>query len=262
MSGALLQDRVAVVTGAGGGIGRAIALRFAREGARVACLDIEIEHTDPLSLKVETIRLYEETVKAVQAAGGEAMGAAADVTQADQVERAVGTVLDGWKRVDILVNNAGITRDGLVMRMKDDDWNRVLQVNLTGAFLMSRAVVRPMMRAQNGRIINISSVIGLIGNAGQANYAASKAGLIGLTKSLAREVASRNILVNAIAPGFIDTAMTRALGDEARERLLQQIPTGRLGQPEDVAAVATFLASDLSSYVTGIVVNVSGGMVT
>ena len=249
MSGTLLQDKIAVVTGAAAGIGRAIALRFAGEGAHVACLDV------PDSA-------MHETGAEIKARGREYLAVPVDVTHPGQVEQAVGTVLDAWKRIDILVNNAGITRDGLVMRMQDADWNRVIEVNLTGAFLMTRAVVRPMMRARSGRIVNISSVIGLMGNAGQANYAASKAGLIGLTKSLARELASRNIQVNAIAPGFIDTAMTRALGDEARARLLQQIPAGRLGQPEDVAGAAVFLASDLSNYVTGTVVNVSGGMVT
>ncbi len=246
--GRMLQDQVAIITGAGGGIGRAMALRFAAEGARIACVDLA---EGPVK----------ETAEAVRAAGAEALEAVASVTDPAQVKETVAGVLERWNRIDILVNNAGITRDGLLMRMKDEDWHAVIDVNLNGAFLMSREVIRPMMRARSGRIINISSVIGLMGNAGQCNYGASKAALIGFTKSLAREMAGRNILVNAIAPGFIETAMTAKLGEDARNELLSRIPLARLGQPEDIARAALFLAGELSSYVTGTVVNVSGGMV-
>ncbi|AVX30597.1 3-oxoacyl-[acyl-carrier-protein] reductase [Carboxydocella thermautotrophica] len=245
----VLENKVALVTGASRGIGRAIALAFAQAGA-----DVVVNYSgsaDAAQAVVDEIKAMGRRARAVQA----------DVSQPEQVENMVNQVLSDFGRIDILVNNAGITRDGLLLRMKREDWQRVIDINLTGVFLCTKAVLKPMMKQRSGRIINITSVIGLTGNAGQANYAAAKAGIIGFTKSVAREVGSRGITCNAIAPGFIQTDMTGVLGEKVREELLAQIPLERLGQPEDVAAVALFLAGPAASYITGQVINVDGGMV-
>jgi 3-oxoacyl-[acyl-carrier protein] reductase len=240
-----LTGRVALVTGGSRGIGRAIAESLHGAGARVAVLGRDAERAQV----------------AATALGERALAVTADVASADQVAQAVAAVEQGLGPIDILVNNAGLTRDGLLARMTGDDWDAVLEANLKGAFLLTKAVTRGMMKRRWGRVINITSVVGLMGNAGQANYAASKAGLIGLTKAVAREFASRNVLVNAVAPGFIDTDMTRALTDQQREVLLAQIPLGRLGQAADVARAVLFLASDHADYITGQVLVVDGGMV-
>lgn len=244
-----LEGKVAIITGASKGIGREIALMYAREGAKLA-------------LTARSEDLLRELSAEIKAAGGEEpLCFPLDVKQSEKVDELVDKTLDKFGRVDILVNNAGVTRDGLLLRMSDEDWDEVLGTNLKGAFLCLRAVAKPMMRQRAGRIINMASVIGLIGNAGQANYAASKAGIIALTKSAAKELGSRNILVNAIAPGFIDTDMTRALSDDIKNAILKQIPIGKLGQPVDIAKAAVFLASDESSFITGQVLTVDGGMV-
>jgi 3-oxoacyl-[acyl-carrier protein] reductase len=203
----------------------------------------------------------DETVASIEAAGGKAVAIQADVANAEDVERLFKEVTERFGRIDILVNNAGITRDTLMLRMKDDDWDAVMDTNLRGLFLCTRAALRPMTRARWGRIINITSVVGLMGNAGQANYAAAKAGIIGFSKSVAREIGSRSITVNAVAPGFIDTELTAVLGPEMREALIKQIPLGRLGAPEDVASLVTFLASEQAAYITGQTFNTDGGMV-
>jgi 3-oxoacyl-[acyl-carrier protein] reductase len=244
-----LTGRVALVTGGGRGIGRAIALALASAGA-----------TTVINYRSNSAAA-EETVAAINAADGSAQAIQADVGQASDVERLFKETLAAHGRLDILVNNAGITRDTLLLRMKDDDFDQVINTNLRGVFLCSRAAFRPMSKQRGGRIINISSVIGLIGNAGQANYAAAKAGIIGFTKSTAREMSARNITVNAIAPGFIETEMTGVLGDEARKAILESIPLGRLGQPEEVASLACFLASDAAAYITGQTFAIDGGMV-
>lgn len=244
----VLQDHVAVVTGAGRGIGRAIALKLAEAGADVACLS-------------RTEANAQRVAAEVRQRGVQAWPLAVDVADGPAVEAAIKGLLAETGRVDILVNNAGITRDALLMRMSDADWEAVLQTNLRGAFLMIRALVRTFIKQRSGRIINISSVIGLMGNAGQCNYAASKAGLIGLTKATARELAGRGVTVNAIAPGFIETDMTAVLGQEAREALLSRIPLGFFGQPEDIAEAALFLAGPGGRYITGQVLTVDGGMV-
>ena len=244
-----LENQVAVVTGAGRGIGHAIAVRLASEGARVASVS--------------------RTEANAQRTAGEINASRADAAKAYSVDvadhaavQAIGAqILEDFGRVDILVNNAGVTRDGLSMKMPVEDWDTVLNTNLKGAFNFAQALMRPMIKQRSGRIINISSVIGLIGNAGQANYAASKAGLIGLTKSLARELASRGITVNAIAPGLIETDMTGVLSDEIRQSILQKIPLGRLGQPDDIAGAVAYLASAEARYITGQVLAVDGGMV-
>jgi len=202
-----------------------------------------------------------QVAAAIQETGGEAIAVEADVSRMDDAQRLVKETLDQWGRIDILVNNAGITRDNLLLRMSEEEWDTVLQVNLKGAFNCTKSVTRQMMKQRQGRIINITSVVGQMGNAGQANYAASKAGLIGFTKSVARELASRNITCNAVAPGYIQTDMTAALDDAVKDSLKQQIPLGRLGTPEDVARVVTFLCSDDAAYITGQVINVDGGMV-
>jgi 3-oxoacyl-[acyl-carrier protein] reductase len=243
------QNQVAVVTGAGRGIGHAIAVRLASEGACVA----SVSRTETNAQKTA------EEINAVRA--GAAKAYAVDVADHAAVQKIGAQILEDFGRVDILVNNAGVTRDGLSMRMSLDDWDTVLNTNLKGAFNFVQALIRPMIKQRSGRIINISSVIGLIGNAGQANYAASKAGLIGLTKSLARELASRGITVNAIAPGLIETDMTGVLSDEIRQAILQKIPLGKLGQPDDIAAAVAYLASAEAKYITGQVLAVDGGMV-
>ena len=244
-----LTGKVAIVTGGSRGIGRAVALMLGRQGADVAFLD-------RLACTVE-----DHTREDVEALGRRSVCIGGDVTDPAACAELVSQTLKELGRVDILVNNAGITRDDLIMRMTDENWNAVLNVNLTGAFNMTRAVLRPMIKARSGRIINIASIVGLIGNKGQANYAASKAGLIALTKSVAKELGSRNILVNAVAPGFIETEMTAAMTKEARDALGQQIALERLGSVQDVAAMVAFLASDLASYITGQVFVVDGGMV-
>jgi 3-oxoacyl-[acyl-carrier protein] reductase len=245
----IAEGRVALVTGAGQGIGRAIALALAEEGADVAVTDVNRPGA-------------EEAAVAVAAAGRRSWALAGDVSDFDAAREMTGKVLQDSGRIDILVNNAGITRDGLLLRMKEQDWDSVLAVNLKGGFNFCKAVVPGMVKQRWGRIINMSSVVGVMGNAGQVNYSASKAGLIGLTKSLAREVAARGVTVNAVAPGFIDTAMTQDLPEKVRTALQQQIPAGKLGQVEDVVAATLFLASPGANYITGQVLHVNGGMYT
>ena len=241
-----LSGRVALVTGASRGIGRSIAIRLAAAGASVvACA--RMDHA-------------QNVADEITAAGGTAVALSVDVTVASSVTSAVRETLDRFKRFDVLVNNAGVVRDQLLLRMKSEDWDTVLATNLTSAFACAQAAVRPMLKQRWGRIISISSVVGQSGSPGQTNYAASKAGLIGFSKSLAREVASRGITVNVVAPGFIETDMTARLDDGVRVALTGQIPAGRLGVPEDVAAAVCFLASDEASYITGQVVGVNGGM--
>lgn len=241
------SERVAFVTGASQGIGRACALRLAKEGASVA-------------LAARNQEKLKELVDEITNSGGKSAAFPLDVADEEQVKSAVKAAMAQFGKVDILVNNAGITRDQLVMRMKRGDWDAVLQTNLTSAYLCIQNVIPSMLKQRWGRIINITSVFGQMGQAGQANYAASKAGLIGLTMAIAREVGSRNITCNAIAPGFIETSMTAALGDEFKQNAVKQIPLGRVGAPEDVAGAVAFLASDEASYVTGHVLNVNGGM--
>jgi 3-oxoacyl-[acyl-carrier protein] reductase len=243
-----LEGKVALITGGARGIGRAIALRLARDGVRIAIGDL---------LREEGLN----TQKEVEEAGSEAMFATLDVTDEASVKDAVAQVESRWGRIDILANNAGITRDRLLLRLAEQDWDAVLDVNLKGAYLCSRAVLPLMLRQRWGRIVGTASVVGLAGNPGQTNYAASKAGLIGFTKALAREVATRNITVNAVAPGYIETQMVQTLSEKVQEAILGQIPMGRFGTPEDVAGVVAFLCSEEASYITGHVINVDGGMV-
>src|SRR6202165_204583 len=242
-----LEGRVALVTGASQGIGHACALALAREGATVA-------------VTARTQQKLDGLVAQITAAGGKASAFVIDVTDEEQVKSAIKAAIAQFGNIDILVNNAGITRDQLVMRMKRADWDAVLQTNLTSAYLCIQQVIGSMLKQRWGRIINITSVFGQMGQAGQANYAASKAGLIGLTMAIAREVGSRNITCNAVAPGFIEPAMTAGLGDEFKQTAVKQIPSGRGGSPEDVASAVAFLASDEACYVTGHVLNVNGGM--
>jgi 3-oxoacyl-[acyl-carrier protein] reductase len=243
----LVEKKVAIVTGGAQGIGAAIVERLASEGASIAVVDINEEKAA-------------EVAAAVRAKGVEAESYKVDVSNTDAVKDLVAEIAKRFGRIDILVNNAGITRDGLLMTMSESDWDLVLAVNLKSVFNFIKATARPMVKQKGGSIINISSVVGLMGNAGQLNYSASKAGVIGVTKSSAKELAGRNIRVNAIAPGYIQTAMTDKLDDKAREALMSHIPSKRLGQPDDVANAVLFLASDLSSYVTGEVIRVDGGM--
>jgi 3-oxoacyl-[acyl-carrier protein] reductase len=242
-----LSERVALVTGASQGIGRNCAIRLAKEGAAVAVA----------ARKQEKLN---ELVNEISAAGGKAAAFAVDVAEEEQVKSVIKAAIAQFGKIDILVNNAGITRDQLVMRMKRADWDAVLQTNLTSAYLCIQQVIPSMLKQRWGRIVNITSVFGQMGQAGQANYAASKAGLIGLTMAIAREVGSRNITCNAIAPGFIETAMTAVLSDEFKQNAVKQIPLGRVGTPDDVASAVAFLASDEASYITGHVLNVNGGM--
>jgi 3-oxoacyl-[acyl-carrier protein] reductase len=242
-----LQRKVAVVTGASQGIGRETALALACAGAKVAAAARNEEKLASL-------------VSEIAAKGGDALAVKMDVADAEQIKSGFKQVMEKFGRVDILVNNAGITRDGLAMRMKREDWDAVIQTNLTGALLCIQQTLPVMVRARSGRIINISSVVARTGNAGQANYVASKAGIIGLTKAIAIEIASRNITVNAVAPGFVESPMTDVLPEKAREELKMRVPLGRLGAPQDVAAAVVFLASDEAGYITGHVLDVNGGM--
>lgn len=244
-----LEGKVALVTGASRGIGRAVAIRLAKSGAKIA-----VNYAGNQAAAEEVKQIIEEN-------GGEAILVQADISNAESVDAMVAAVMEAFGRIDILVNNAGITRDTLLMRMKEADWNAVIQTNLTGVFYVTKAVSKIMMKQRYGKIVNMSSVVGLMGNAGQANYAAAKAGVIGFTKSMAKELAARNITVNAIAPGFIATDMTAVLSDKVKEDLATKIPMGRLGEADDIAAAVLFLVSDSASYITGQTLNVDGGMV-
>ncbi|PIU40682.1 MAG: 3-oxoacyl-[acyl-carrier-protein] reductase [Candidatus Omnitrophica bacterium CG07_land_8_20_14_0_80_50_8] len=244
-----LEGKIAIITGASRGIGKAIALLYAQEGAR-------------LILSARNQILLDSVAAEICLAGGlKPLLFPLDVTNAQKVTELVDKTLDNYKRVDILVNNAGVTRDGLFVRMSEADWDEVLNTNLKGTFLCMRAVSKVMMKQRAGRIINMASVVGLTGNAGQANYAASKAGILALTKSVAKELGSRNVLVNAIAPGFIDTDMTQTLGEDVKHNIVKTIPVGHFGKPIDVAKAALYLASDESNFITGQVITVDGGMV-
>lgn len=245
----MLESKVAIVTGAGRGIGQAIASRLANDGARIACVSRTESNANKVANQINAIRA--DVAKAY----------AVDVVDHAAVQKAGARILSDFGRVDILVNNAGVTRDGLAMRMSLEDWDSVVNTNLRGAFSFVQAIIRAMIKQRGGRIINISSVIGLIGNAGQTNYGASKAGLIGFTKSLARELASRNITVNAVAPGFITTDMTSGLSDEIKNSIQSKIPLGKTGTPEDIANAVAFLASSEAGYITGQVLCVDGGIV-
>ena len=242
-----LEGQAAIVTGGARGIGREIALLLAREGADIALFDVNAQ-------------TLEQTIGELRQLGRRAEGLVVDVTDGEQVEQGVGKVLDKLGRIDILVNNAGITKDGLLIRMDDAQWDRVLDINLKGTFLCTRAVAKHMLKQRRGRIVIIASIVGLIGNPGQANYAASKAGVIGLTKTVAKELASRGITCNAIAPGFIKTEMTDVLSEQAKQRLQEAIPMGTLGEPRDVAQAALFLVSEAARYITGQVLVVDGGL--
>ena len=244
----LVEGKIAVVTGAAQGIGKAIALCLAREGADVIISDIDKEKAQEVASEVESL-------------GRRSLPVTVDVTDDEEIGKAVTKSLDKFNRMDILVNNAGMTSDALIVRMKHSEWGDVINTNLTGAFNWMKACVKPMMKQRSGRIVNISSVIGLVGNAGQANYAASKAGILGLTKSAAKELAPWHINVNAVAPGFIATRMTEKLPEQVKKKMLSNIPAGRWGEPEEVARAVLFLVSEMSSYITGQVINVDGGMV-
>ena len=245
----LLDGKCALVTGASRGIGRAVALKLASEGAKVA---LNFAGNEAAANEVR---------QEIEAAGGQAILVKADVANEAAVQEMVQKTADAFGRIDILVNNAGITRDGLLARMKEEDWDAVLSTNLKGVFLTTKAVAKLMMKQRAGRIVNMASVVGVTGNAGQANYSAAKAGVIGFTKTIARELASRGVTVNAVAPGFIDTDMTSVLSDKAKEAALTGIPLGRMGTPEDIADAVLFLVSDQASYITGQVLHVDGGMV-
>jgi len=242
-----LSGKVGIVTGAAQGIGQAIAVSLAEQGAQVVIVDLQKDRCA-------------DTADKVRRHGSEPLILEANVGNWDEVKSMTDQVMKEWGRIDILVNNAGITRDGLLVRMKEEDWNLVLQVNATGTFHCTKAVLTPMSKQRYGRIVNMASVVGVMGNVGQANYAASKAAVIGFSKTVAREYASRNVTVNAVAPGFIDTAMTEGLGADIKEGLLKQIPLGRLGHPSDIASAVLFLVSDAASYITGQVLHVNGGM--
>lgn len=242
-----LNGKIALVTGAAQGIGRDISLGLAADGADVAICDVNLEAA-------------QKTSSEISGRGGKSLAVKANVASSADVAVMIDQVVETFGRIDILVNNAGITRDGLILRMKDEDWDLVLSINLKGAFLCTKAALKHMTKQRAGTIISIASIVGAMGNAGQANYVASKAGLIGLTKTIAREYANRNITANAVAPGFIDTAMTQALSESVRQELAKQIPLGRLGSPEDVANAVRFLASPSAAYITGQVIHVNGGM--
>ena len=245
----ILKDKTSIVTGGARGIGRAMALKFAEEGSNIAICDVNAE-------------VLEASKKEIETSGREVLAEKVDVTNLKDVQDFVQKALDKFGKIDILINNAGITRDGLLVRMTDRDWDAVLNVNLKGTFNCTKVVAKAMMKQRAGKIVNIASVIGLIGNPGQANYAASKGGIIAFTKSAAKELASRNINVNAIAPGFIETQMTAKLSEDVKNEIKKQIPLGKWGDTGDVANVALFLVSDASAYITGQVVQVDGGMVT
>ena len=245
----LLDGKVALVTGASRGIGRAVAIALAKAGALVA-----VNYAG-------NVKAAEEVQQIITQAGGKAILVQGDVAQAEVVDEMMKTVMDEFGRIDILVNNAGITRDGLLMRMKECDWDAVIDTNLKGIFHCTKAAAKHMMKARSGRIINMTSVVGLIGNAGQTNYAAAEAGVTGFSKSVAKELASRGITVNMVAPGFIDTDMTAVLPEKIREEMVKGIPLGRMGTPEEVAEAVLFLASDQASYITGQIINLDGGMV-
>ena len=242
-----LSGKTALVTGAAQGIGRDIALGLAADGAEVAICDVNLEAA-------------QKTAADIEAKGRKSLALKANVASSADVTAMVDQVVEKFGRIDILVNNAGITRDGLILRMKDEDWDLVLSINLKGAFLCTKSALKYMSKQRSGTIINIASIVGAMGNAGQANYVASKAGLIGLTKTIAREYSNRNVTANAVAPGFIDTAMTQALSEQVRTDLAKQIPLGRLGSSEDVANAVRFLASPAAAYITGQVIHVNGGM--
>lgn len=242
-----LIGKIALVTGAAQGIGRDIALALATDGADVAICDVNLDAAH-------------KTAGDIEAKGRKSLALKANVAASADVTAMIDQVVEKFGRIDILVNNAGITRDGLILRMKDEDWDLVLSINLKGSFLCTKAALKYMSKQRGGTIINIASIVGAMGNAGQANYVASKAGLIGLTKTIAREYANRGITANAVAPGFIDTAMTQALSENVRQELAKQIPMGKLGTPEDVANAVRFLASPWASYITGQVIHVNGGM--
>jgi 3-oxoacyl-[acyl-carrier protein] reductase len=242
-----LSGKTALVTGAAQGIGRDIALGLAKDGAEVAICDVNLEAA-------------QKTGGDIEAMGRKSLALKANVASSADVTAMIDQVVEKFGRIDILVNNAGITRDGLILRMKDEDWDLVLSINLKGAFLCTKFALKYMSKQRSGTIINIASIVGAMGNAGQANYVASKAGLIGLTKTIAREYANRNVTANAVAPGFIDTAMTQALTEQVRTDLAKQIPLGRLGSSEDVASAVRFLASPAAAYITGQVIHVNGGM--
>jgi 3-oxoacyl-[acyl-carrier protein] reductase len=244
---ALLQGKIALVTGGAQGIGEAIAMTMAKEGASIAVLDVNIEKAQETAAKIKGLGVDAEAYKC-------------DVSNTKEVEETVNKVIDKFKRIDILVNNAGITRDNLLIRMSEQEWDLVIAINLKGVFNFTKAVGKIMMKQRSGNIVNISSVIGLMGNAAQTNYSASKAGVIGITKSVAKELASRNVRVNAVCPGYIQTAMTDKLSEEVKAKMLEFIPAKTMGTPQDVANTALFLASDLSSYVTGETIRVDGGM--
>ncbi len=243
-----LKDKVALITGGARGIGQAIAMTFAKEGADIVVADINLE-------------IAQKTASEIESLGRKALALEMDVTSYEKVEEGINKILDKMGKVDILVNNAGITKDNLILRMSQAEWDAVINVNLKGTFNCIKAVSRPMVKQRSGRIISIASIIGLIGNPGQANYAASKAGIIALTKTVAKELASRNINANAIAPGFIQTEMTAKLPEDIKKKMLEAIPLSKLGTPQDVANLCLFLASDESSYITGQVITIDGGMV-
>lgn len=243
-----LANKVIVVTGASRGIGRAIALRVSKEGAKVALVTRS------------SLEKMAEVAKQIESAGGEVHQIQADVSRVDDAKRIVSETIEKFGKIDILINNAGITKDNLLIRLKEQDWDSVMAVNLKGSFNCLKAAARPMMRQRSGKIINMSSVVGMMGNAGQVNYAASKAGIIGMTKAAAKELAAWNITVNAVAPGFIETGMTESIPEDAKKLMLQWIPLQRSGKPEDVAGVVAFLCSEDANYMTGQIIQVDGGM--
>ncbi len=242
-----LNGKVALITGGAKGIGKEIALLFAKEGANIVICDVELEEA-------------QKTAKEIQDLGRESLAFKVDVTDSASVQGAVDKILDKFKKLDILINNAGITKDNLILRMSEADWDKVIAVNLKGAFICTKIVSKVMLKQRYGKILSLSSIIGIMGNSGQANYSASKAGIIGLTKSVAKELAPRGICVNAIAPGFIKTEMTDRLSEDIQKKMLSVIPLGRFGQPKDVAELSLFLSSESSSYITGQVIQIDGGM--